>query len=269
MGPPEQPSLAPEGAQPPAPPSRLTRWFPMWLGWRFRLCIVGIVLVMVVPVHLMSWRQGAVGREKLEFIRSLEVGQIDHVTIYPSRQKTRAPLRVIDDPELLAPFAEAMNNLADYSANHPHYTVPWFLVVHLRDGTSFKLECRLMTWPDKTVYIRAIGGTGMPSFGVEVSSPSLYAWLVTHSWHFAEVDINAAVRHDWSLMHWAAQGGYEDIVELLLERGADINVLSRRMFNWQMADTPLDLVLDRHVNNKRMAAFLRERGAKQASELGR
>lgn len=263
MGPPEQPPPVPEPRsdlpQPPDIPRR-ARWFAALQRWRVRGRIVFIVLLAVcLSGFIVNWNQ-VIGRDKVKLIRSLEVGQIEKVTVYWGAEDSHRLLSVIDDPEQLAPFVRAMNRLKRRARDYSNYTVPWYLVIHLQDGRTVELNCWLKSWPDKTVYVRPVPGGALFAWHLsDASSPAFYDWMLAHSWPDGEAYLNIPVVNEWTVLHWAALGGHQDIAELLLQQGADVNVLSVRN------ETPLDLAVE--GNKESMVAFLCDRGAKTGKEL--
>ncbi|KAE8346554.1 hypothetical protein BDV24DRAFT_122995 [Aspergillus arachidicola] len=55
----------------------------------------------------------------------------------------------------------------------------------------------------------------------------------------------------WTALHWAVGNGHANIVQLLLDYGADINAIS------DTGSTPLDM-----ARNDMMKGILRQRGAR-------
>jgi hypothetical protein len=63
--------------------------------------------------------------------------------------------------------------------------------------------------------------------------------------------------HGWQPIHEAARGGHLDIVQLLVEHGADINERT----NFGEGESVIELVLDTHGHEHPLFGFLESLGA--------
>jgi len=78
----------------------------------------------------------------------------------------------------------------------------------------------------------------------------------------AGTDVNAKGDAESTPLHWAANGGHKEIVELLIDKGADVNVKNS-------GKTPLDWAthLDNPNASAELADLLRKHGGKTGEEL--
>ena len=76
----------------------------------------------------------------------------------------------------------------------------------------------------------------------------------------AGTDVNTKDdRYGGTHLHWAAQGGYKEIAELLIAKGADLNAKD------EDGKTPLDWAIE--WGETKTAALLRKHGGKTSEEL--
>lgn len=68
-----------------------------------------------------------------------------------------------------------------------------------------------------------------------------------------EIDINAQDKFGWTLLHWASEWGDINGIQLLIDRGADVNIMNNAGF------TPLSKVSRR--NGDAIRQLLRANGA--------
>ncbi len=206
------------------------------------------VIVLAIAAALMEYDR----KKQVAKAESLRVEQVASATVYTYPGRHKKVLRVIDDPAMLQPLVEAMNHLEDYTPNHPNYSVTWYIVLQLNDGDRVHLECRLMSSPDKNVY--------MSVFAEGRQSATLYDWLIEHAWEEADAEALDALggAYNWSVLHRAAKGGHIEIARILLDKGADVNCMGQ-------FGTPLDLAI--MESKTQMTRFLRQHGALTAGEL--
>jgi len=89
----------------------------------------------------------------------------------------------------------------------------------------------------------------------------------------AGVDVNAKGYRGFTPLHYAARNGRKEIVELLIAKGADVNV--KIVSGPSIGNTPLDLATSKMDNflpkdkaaKKETAALLRKHGGKTKKEL--
>ena len=74
-------------------------------------------------------------------------------------------------------------------------------------------------------------------------------------------DVNAKCDVGWTPLHNAAAYGHKEIIELLIAKSADVNAKNKDL------NTPLDLAINDDVTEKRIADLLRKHGGKTAEEL--
>ena len=72
----------------------------------------------------------------------------------------------------------------------------------------------------------------------------------------AGVNVNAKVGNESTALNFAAYNGHKEIVELLINNGADVNVVD------EDGEAPLDFTV-----NKEIISLLRKHGGKTAEEL--
>ena len=148
-------------------------------GFRRRLWTIGGAFIVLIFIGVQVSNCG--GAKLLAELRSLQVDQVARVTIYDYHGRHKKVLRVIEDPAALLPFVEAMNQLKDYTPNHPAYTGEWYVVLDLNDGSRIGLTCMLRRSQGTNVYME-IGSTKwyVPA-DAEVQSDLLYDWLIEHA----------------------------------------------------------------------------------------
>lgn len=252
-------------------PARLGHKGPGTRRLRWRFWVTCMALLMAVPLGLslnaLRSRQPSEEPRQLAAMRAMKVEQVASVTIYNHSGRLKKLLGLVDDPALFPPFVEAMNQLEDYSPNHPSYSVMWYAVLQLDNGRRIGLKFHLMHAPDTTVYVTVMSAKssrlGWDRYLARAKSPILYDWLVEHACREADaatIDVLDGGYH--SGVHRAVMGGHTEILQLLLDRGADINRRNRYGFH-----TPLDLAVT--LGDKEMINFLRQRGAKRDFELRR
>ena len=78
-------------------------------------------------------------------------------------------------------------------------------------------------------------------------------------------DVNAKNENGWTPLHLAAYWGGKEIVELLIAAGADVN--AKDMSNW--IGTPLDIAThpENPIDTAEIAELLRKHGGKTSEEL--
>ena len=89
----------------------------------------------------------------------------------------------------------------------------------------------------------------------------------------AGADVNANGYRGFTPLHYAARNGHKEIVELLIAKGADVNV--KIVSGPSIGNTPLDLAASKMDNfppkdkaaKKETADLLRKHGGKTAEEL--
>ena len=74
-------------------------------------------------------------------------------------------------------------------------------------------------------------------------------------------DVNAKDENGVTPLHYAAEGGYNEIVELLIDKGVDVNTKDN------LGRTPLDMFDDSVVGGPEIADLLRKHGGKTGEEL--
>ena len=72
-------------------------------------------------------------------------------------------------------------------------------------------------------------------------------------------EVNFSDKDGWTLLHFTAYGGHNEIIELFIEKGANLNKESIK------GKTPIDLAKGNIKNDT--ADLLRKHGAKTAEEL--
>jgi hypothetical protein len=107
------------------------------------------------------------------------------------------------------------------------------------------------------VNVNAIGGFFRRTalhFAAEEGHKEIVELLITHN-----ADLNKKTSNGWAALHFAAEEGHKEVAELLIAKGADMNA------NSDDDGTPLDRAVSE--GHKEISELLRKHGGKTGEEL--